>query len=72
MIAQAAQLHVRFNGRSVDIPLNDLDLGRASTDQQVREATARYLDVSAREFRHYVVDRHETDNMTIRPEAVFG
>jgi hypothetical protein len=23
-------------------------------------------------FRHYVVDRHETGNLTIRPEAVFG
>ena len=72
MVAQASTLHIRFNGRSVDVPLGDLDVGPLSTDQQVKAATARYLDVPAREFRHYVVDRHDTENMTIRPQAVFG
>ncbi len=72
MVLQTATLHVRFNGRSVDVPLDDLDVGPLSTDPQIKTATARYLDVPAREFRHYVVDRHATDNMTIRPEDVFG
>ena len=72
MVAQAAWLHVRYDGRSVDIPLDDLDVGRLSGDRQIKEATARYLNVSTREFSNYVVDRHETDNLTIRPQAVFG
>ena len=72
MVAHAALVHVRFNGRSVDIPLADLDVGQLSNDNQIRSATARYLDVPINEFRNYVVDRHETDNLTIRPPAVFG
>ena len=65
-------LHIRFEGRSVDIPLGDLDVGRLSSDRQIKDATARYLDVPSREFQHYVIDRHETENLTIRPQAVFG
>jgi hypothetical protein len=72
MMAQETLLHVRYNGRSVDIPLSDLDVGPAMNDRQVKESAARYLDVAAREFRDYVVDRHDTGNMTIRPQAVFG
>ena len=68
----AAVLHVRFEGRSVDIPFGDLDVGTASSDNQIKQAVARYLDVSVDRFRHYVVDRHETGNLTVRPEAVFG
>lgn len=65
-------LHIRFDGRSADIPLGDLDVGRASGDGDIKLAVARYLDVPVEKFRHYVVDRHETGNLTIRPEAVFG
>ena len=65
-------LHIRFEGRSTDIPLADLDVGRISSDREVKNAVARYLDVSIEKFAHYVVDRHETGNLTIRPEAVFG
>lgn len=72
MVAPLATLHVRFKGRSVDIPLTDLDVGRLSSDAQIKQATALYLGVHPREFNPYVVDRHEAGNMTIRPEAVFG
>jgi hypothetical protein len=65
-------LHVRFNGRSFDLPFGDLDLGAASTDGAVKTALAGYLDVPERELRDYVVDRHEGGNWTVRPEAVFG
>jgi len=68
----AVLLHVRFEGRSLDIPLNDLDVGPVSSDEAIKGALAGYLDVPAEKFRHYVVDRHETGNLTIRPEAVFG
>ncbi|HUG90753.1 MAG TPA: hypothetical protein VML55_07970 [Planctomycetaceae bacterium] len=65
-------LHVRFEGRSLDIPLSDLDLGPVSLDGEIKRAVAGYLDVPAEKFRHYVVDRHESGNLTVRPEAVFG
>ncbi|MEO0475909.1 MAG: hypothetical protein AAF085_08075 [Planctomycetota bacterium] len=65
-------LHVRFDGRSVDIPLGDLDVGTLSQDQEIKDALAAYLDVPARKFGSYVVDRHQTGNLTVRPEAVFG
>lgn len=67
-----AVVHIRFEGRSTDIPLTDLNVGAGTDDRQIKQAVARYLDVSADRFRNYIVDRHETGNLTIRPEAVFG
>ncbi len=72
MVAQAPLVHVRVDGRSVDIPLGDLDVGHRNSDQQIKDATARYLDIPVSNLRTYVVDRHETQNLTIRPQAVFG
>jgi hypothetical protein len=65
-------LHVRFDGRSLDIPLAELDVRKSSEDLEVKRALAQYLDVPERRFRDYTVDRHETGNVTVRPEAVFG
>lgn len=72
MAASNATLHVRFDGRSIDIPVNDLDVGQFSSDVEIKHAVARYLDVPANKLQHYTVDRHETGNLTVRPEAVFG
>lgn len=66
------QVHIRFDGRSWDVPFRSLDIGDASSDDEVREALARYLDVSVRKLAAYVVERHASGNMTVRPEAVFG
>ena len=71
-IHESPVLHIRFEGRSFDIPLSDLDVGALSSDTQIKQALAQYLDVPEHKFRHYVVDRHETGNLTVRPEAVFG
>ena len=71
-IHESTVLHIRFNGRSFDIPLSDLDVGTMSTDLQIKRVLAQYLDVSDGKLRHYVVDRHDTGNLTVRPEAVFG
>jgi hypothetical protein len=67
-----ALLHVRFEGRSFDIPLGDLDIGAGSMDRDVKTAMARYMGISERDLRDYVIDRHETGNWTLRPEAIFG
>lgn len=65
-------VHVRYDGKSYDLPFADLDLGASMSDDEVREALARHFDVSPRTFRAYVVERHRTGNITVRPEAVFG
>lgn len=65
-------VHVRFEGRSLDIPQGDLDIGIASSDGEVTRALARHLGVADGKLRDYVVDRHDTGNLTVRPEAVFG
>lgn len=65
-------VHVRFEGRSQDIPFATLDVGDLSSDQDLRNALARYFDVPERKFAPYVVERHTNGNITVRPEAVFG
>ena len=65
-------LHIRFDGRSFDIPLSDLDVGSMSSNEEVKRALAGYLNVPEAKFRDYTVDRHDTGNLTVRPEAVFG
>jgi hypothetical protein len=74
MVARAdiPVLHIRFDGRSFDIPLSDLDVGVMSSDADVKRSLAGYLNVPEAKLRDYTVDRHETGNMTVRPEAVFG
>ena len=65
-------VHVRYDGKSYDLPLEDLMLKANASDDDAREALARHFDVSPRAFRSYVVERHRTGNLTVRPEAVFG
>lgn len=68
----APWVHVRFEGRSWDIPCSDLDVGTLSSDEQVRAALAAYLRVEPRKLAAYVVERHTNGSLTVRPEAVFG
>ena len=65
-------LHIRFEGRSFDIPLSDLDIGTLSNDSEIKRSLAGYLGVAIRKLRDYVIDRHNTGNLTVRPHAVFG
>jgi hypothetical protein len=67
-----AVVHIRFEGRSLDIPQGELDIGPVSSDNDIKRALAGYLEVPEVKFRDYVIDRHETGNLTVRPEAVFG
>jgi len=72
LLNDGAVLHVRFDGRSLDLPLQDLEVGPASADSEIKRALARFLEVPAAKLGDYTVDRHETGNLTVRPEAVFG
>ena len=67
-----AVVHIRFEGRSLDIPQGELYVGAASSDNEIKRALARHLEVPEAKLRDYVIDRHDTGNMTVRPEAVFG
>jgi hypothetical protein len=65
-------IHVRFNGRSFDVPIGQLDLGAGSSDEQIKRSLAQYLEVPFARLVDYTVDRHTNGNLTVRPEAVFG
>jgi hypothetical protein len=65
-------VHIRFEGQSRSIPFSVLDIGNLSTDREVRQALARYLEVPVRKLESYVVERHANGNITVRPVAVFG
>ncbi len=65
-------VHVRFAGRSFDVPMAMLGIGPAWPDDQVKRALARHLEVSEGAMKDYVIDRHPNGNLTVRPEAVFG
>lgn len=65
-------LHVRFEGRSFDLPLANLDVPQVANLDDVRGAVARYLEVGLDRLEGYVLERHGTGNLTLRPEAVYG
>ncbi len=65
-------LHVRFDGRSLDLPMGEINVGLGSNDREIKSALARHLEVPETRLSDYTVDRHETGNLTVRPEAVFG
>ncbi len=72
LLNEGAVLHVRFEGRSLDVRLDELGVGVGSDDREVKRAISRHLDVPESGLRDYTVDRHATGNLTVRPEAVFG
>ena len=67
-----AVLHVRYAGRSFDVPLSALDVTARASVRQIKHALAAHLDVAEAKFDDYVVDVHPNGNLTVRPEAVFG
>jgi hypothetical protein len=65
-------VHVRFEGRSYDLPEDQLGLIFGMTDGDIKARIARHFDVSDEKLRSYVVDRPETGDLIVRPEAVYG
>lgn len=69
-------LHIRYDGQSLDLAIRDLDVGDLSTDQEVRQAVSTHLEAQGThapisKLNNFRVDR-EGDNITLRPNAVFG
>ena len=54
------------------MPLAELGVADGAADLDVKRAVARHLEIAEDRLRDYVLDRHETGNVTIRPQAVFG
>lgn len=72
LAAPARTVHVRLDGRSFDLPADRLGVSEQATDEQVKAAVARHLEVPANRLGESVIDRHPNGNWTVRPEAVFG
>lgn len=65
-------VHLRFDGRSVDMSFQDLDIGDLSSDNDVKDAVASHLQVPVTKLVNYSVSKAETGDITLRPNAVFG
>jgi hypothetical protein len=63
-------VHVRFAAAEFDISMPGLELDSASSDHEVKQALASYLDVPSYRLDGYVIDRHKNGNLTLRLEAV--
>jgi hypothetical protein len=64
-------IHVRFEGRSFDLPVAGLGVEIPSDDAQVKRMVAGHLEIPANRLAEYTVDRHANGNITLRPQAVF-
>ncbi len=65
-------IHVRFEGRSLDIAEASLGVTANASDVAVKERLGQHLDVAQERLSGYVVDRRPSGDVIIRPEAVYG
>lgn len=65
-------VHVRFEGRSYDLSETQLNIRSNMNDGQIKERLAQHFDVSGDRLTTYVIDRPNTGDLIIRPEAVYG
>lgn len=65
-------VHIRFEGRSYDIPENRLGVMAGMNDTAIKERLAQHFDLHLDRFQTYVVDRRPSGDLIIRPEAVYG
>lgn len=65
-------VHIRYEGRSVEVSEASLRVSLAMTDAEIKERVARHFDQSAQRLEFYVVDRTPNGDMIVRPEAVYG
>ncbi|WP_017653330.1 hypothetical protein [Fortiea contorta] len=65
-------VHIRFEGRSVDVVETKLGITAGMNDFAVKEQIARHLDVNSSRLSAYIVDRRPTGDLILRPEAVYG
>ena len=65
-------VHIRFEGRSIDVAKTQLGIAAGMNDVAVKERVARHLDVNNDRLSAYVIDRRPSGDFIVRPEAVYG
>jgi hypothetical protein len=67
------QLHICYDGGSVDVPLSTVDLGDESTEDEIRSAAADHIGVPASKFSSYGIHPNRaTGDITLAPQAILG
>ncbi len=64
-------IHVRFDGRSAELPAAMLRLGNTPDDMQIKRAIASHFDLPFSYLDNYVVVRN-SNTIIVRPEAIYG
>ena len=76
MVRHTEKIPVRFDGRSYDWALErfglDGERAKGATDEELKRMIAGQLDVAVERLSTYVIDRPETGNIILRPEAIYG
>ncbi|OWY63908.1 hypothetical protein B7486_50290 [cyanobacterium TDX16] len=65
-------VHIRFEGRSLDVTEAQLEITAGMNDVGVKERVSRHLDVNVNRLSAYVVDCRPSGDLIVRPEAVYG
>lgn len=65
-------LHLRYQGRSHDIPERQLGIYAGMSDGDIKAAVARHFDIGTKQLRDHVIDRAPSGDLIVRPEAVYG
>jgi len=62
---------LRYEGRSEEVAYSQLDIPEDPTDQDVKTAVERHLDLNPGSLNDYEIDRYTTE-LVLRPQAKFG
>ncbi|MEH2068773.1 MAG: hypothetical protein V7K47_11530 [Nostoc sp.] len=65
-------VHIRFEGRSVDVVETQLGITASMNDVAVKQQVAQHLDINNDRLSAYIVDRRPSGDLIVRPEAVYG
>lgn len=65
-------LHLRYQGRSHDIPERRLGVQAGMSDREIKHAVARHFDLQLKALNDHVIDRAPSGDLIIRPAAVYG
>ena len=65
-------VHIRYDGRSVDLREEQLRVHAGMSDREIKEQVARHFDLGPKRLEDYIVDRTPQGDLVVRPEAVYG
>ena len=65
-------IHIRFEGRSLDISERQLQITSGMKDTAIKNKVAQFLEVDRDRLQPYVIDHRPSGDIIVRPEAVYG